>query len=90
MLITFVVSPGPPFVMIRMESNTLNVPVVMVIKIKNNWGDSIGRVILKNFLVPLAWSSIAAEEKTGKLGCVMGYDPAGYDFSCNLYHLSNV
>ena len=60
MLITFVVSPGPPFVMIRMESNTLNVPVVMVIKIKNNWGDSIGRVILKNFLVPLAWSSIAA------------------------------
>ena len=30
------------------------------------------------------------KKKTGKLGCVMGYDPAGYDFSCNLYHLSNV
>ena len=47
---TWVEVPGPPLVMMRMESNTLKEPVVMVISSMNSCGLSMGRVILKKVL----------------------------------------
>ena len=60
MLSTRVESPGPPLVMMRTESNTLNEPVVIVINRKNSCGEIIGSVILKNVLTLEALSSRAA------------------------------
>ena len=52
--------PGPPWVMICTGSNIWNAPMNEITMTKNNDGDSIGSVILRNIRVVPAPSTLAA------------------------------
>ena len=45
---------GPPWVRIRTVSKTLKELIVRIIKVKNSWGEIMGRVILKKITTLLA------------------------------------